>query len=254
MRLAGKVVIVTGAAAGMGLAMATRFAAEGASIVAGDWNGDRLKEAVATIKASGGKIVGLQGNIADRASAELLVDTAVSEFGRLDVLVNNAGIMDYMQGVAELEDDLWNRVLGVNLNGPMFTMRRAVPIFQKQGSGNIVNIASAAGVGGGSAGCAYTVSKHGVVGLTKQTAWRYAKEGIRCNAICPGAVHTKIEESMPMDKINKVGFERAFEFNALAPAVLEASDIANLALYLASDESKMISGTVTLADAGWHAV
>src|SRR5690606_1479107 len=194
MRLADKVVIVTGAASGMGLAMATRFAQEGASLVIGDWNGDRLKEAVANIKATGAKVVGMQGNIAERAAAEALVDTAVSEYGRLDVLVNNAGVMDYMQGVAELDDDIWRKIFAINVDGPMFTCRRAVPLMIKQGGGSIINLASIAGISGASAGCAYTVAKHGVVGLTRQTAWRYAKDGIRCNAICPGAVHTNIQE------------------------------------------------------------
>ena len=102
MRLEGKVAVITGAASGMGLAMATRFAAEGASVVAGDWNAQRLEEAVAKIKATGGKITGAQGNIADQATAEGLVALAISTYGKLDVLCNNAGVMDYMQGVGEL--------------------------------------------------------------------------------------------------------------------------------------------------------
>ena len=233
--------------------MATRFAAEGASVIAGDWNAERLAAAVASIKTGGGKIVGLQGNIADRASAEALVDLAVGEFGRIDVLVNNAGVMDYMQGVAELEDDIWRKIFAINVDGPMFTSRRAVPLMIKQGGGSIINVASIAGISGASAGCAYTVAKHGVVGLTRQTAWRYAKEGIRCNAICPGAVHTNIQESMPEDRLDKVGFARAWEYNALAPAVLEPNHIANVALFLASDESSMVNGTITPVDAGWKA-
>ncbi len=121
MRLQGKVVIVTGAASGMGLAMVTRFAAEGASLVAADWNAQRLDEAVTTITAGGGAIVGAQGNIADQATAEGLIDLALSTYGRLDVLCNNAGVMDYMQGVGELSDDIWRRVMSINLDGPMFT-------------------------------------------------------------------------------------------------------------------------------------
>src|SRR5512146_2422458 len=107
MQLQGKVAVITGAASGMGLAMATRFAAEGASVVAGDWNAARLEEAVAKIKATGGKIVGAQGNIADQATAEGLIDLAISTYGRLDALCNNAGVMDYMQGVGELSDEIW---------------------------------------------------------------------------------------------------------------------------------------------------
>src|SRR5688572_7030950 len=126
MRLQGKAVIITGAASGIGRAIATRYAAEGAQLVAADWNAERLDAAVAEIQASGGAIVGAQGNIADQDTAEDLVDLAVRSYGRLDVLVNNAGVMDYMQGVGEVADDIWRRVLSINLDGPMFTSRRAI--------------------------------------------------------------------------------------------------------------------------------
>lgn len=253
MRLEGKVVVVTGAGSGMGRAMATRFAAEGARIIAGDWNAERLDDAVTTIKASGGSIVGAQGNIADQATAEALIELAISTHGRIDVLCNNAGVMDYMQGVGELADDVWRRVLGVNLDGPMFTSRRAIQHMLKQGAGSIVNTASTAGFHGGAAGVAYTVSKHGLVGLTRSTAWMYAKQGIRCNAICPGATITNIGDSMPRDRLDPVGGARAQEYAALAPAYLEPTDIAALALFLASDESRYINGAIIPADAGWTA-
>src|SRR5688500_15509876 len=126
MRLADKVAVITGAASGIGLAVATRFATEGAAIIAGDWNAARLAAAVETIRAAGGTIVGQQGNIAERGAAEDLVDLAVTIHGRLDILCNNAGVMDYMQGVGELDDEVWRRVLSINLDGSMFTSRRAV--------------------------------------------------------------------------------------------------------------------------------
>lgn len=254
MRLQDKVAVITGAGSGMGLAMATLFATEGAKIVAGDWNATRLDEAVASIRASGGTIVGVQGNIADQATAEQLVDLAVDEYGRLDILCNNAGIMDYMQGVGELSDDIWRRVLSINLDGPMFTSRRAVPQMVAQGGGSIVNIASTAGISGGAAGVAYTVSKHGLVGLTRSTAWMYATKGIRCNAICPGGTRTNIGETMPPERLDPEGGARAQAFAALIPGILEPVDIANLALFLASDESRYINGAIITADAGWKAV
>ena len=125
MRLQDKVVIVTGAGSGMGLAMVNRFAQEGAILIAADWNGPRLDAAVAAITAAGGNIVGVQGDISDQATAEGLVDKALADHGRLDVLMNNAGIMDYMAGVGEMTDEIWKKVLAVNLNGPMYAMRRA---------------------------------------------------------------------------------------------------------------------------------
>ncbi len=254
MKLQGKVAVITGAGSGMGRAMAIRFAAEGAKIVAGDWNGPRLNEVVAGIKANGGEIIGAQGNIADQATAEHLVDLAITTYDRIDILCNNAGVMDYMQGVGELSDDIWRRVLSINLDGPMFTSRRAIPHMLKQGSGSIINIASTAGISGGAAGAAYTASKHALVGLTRNTAWMYAGKGIRCNAICPGGTKTNIAETMTPDRLDPAGMARAGAFAALIPAVLESEDIAALALFLASDESHYINGTIIPADAGWTAV
>lgn len=253
MRLDGKVAVITGAGSGMGLAMAKRFAAEGAKVVAGDWNAARLDAAVEAIQKNGGTIVGQAGNIADQAAAEGLIDLALTTYGRLDVLVNNAGVMDYMQGVGELSDEVWRRVLGINLDGPMFTMRRAVPKMVAQGGGAIVNVASTAAIEGGAAGAAYTASKHALVGLTRNTAWIYAPTGIRCNAICPGATRTNIAETMPQDRLDPTGAARAMAYAALAPATLEPEDIAALALFLASDESRHINGAIIPADAGWTA-
>ena len=254
MRLENKVAVITGAASGIGLAIATCFAAEGASVVAGDWNGERLAAAVANIQASGGKIAGAPGNIADQAAAEGLVDLAISTYGRLDILVNNAGVMDYMQGVGELSDDIWRKVLSINLDGPMFTSRRAVRYMLEHGGGSIINIGSTASLHGGAAGAAYTASKHALMGLTRSTAWMYAKQGIRCNAICPGGTATNIGETMPRERLDPAGSARAGEFAALIPAYLVPDDIATLALFLASDESSHINGAIITADAGWGAV
>ena len=253
MRLQDKVAVITGAGSGMGLAMATRFAAEGARVVAGDWNAGRLDAAVEAIGRAGGVIVGAPGDIADQATAEALVDLAVATHGRLDVLVNNAGVMDFMQGVGELADDVWRRVLGINLDGPMFTMRRAVPTMVAQGGGAIVNIASVGGLHGGAAGAAYTAAKHGLVGLTKNTAWMYAPAGVRTNAIAPGGTKTNIGETMARERLDPAGAARLGAYTALMPALLDPEDIAALALFLASDEARHVNGAIIPADAGWTA-
>jgi len=253
LRLKGKIAVVTGAGSGMGLAIATRFAAEGAAVVAGDWNAARLDQAAETLQRTGGTILGKQGNIADRGIAEGLIDAAVASYGRIDVLVNNAGVMDYMQGVGELSEEVWRRVFGINLEGPLFTMRKAVPYMVAQGGGSIINVASTAGIEGGAAGAAYTISKHGLVGLTRNTAWMYARLGLRCNAICPGGTRTNIAESMPQDRLDPAGAQRAGLYATLMPAALEPEDIASLALFLASDESRFINGAIIPADAGWTA-
>jgi NAD(P)-dependent dehydrogenase (short-subunit alcohol dehydrogenase family) len=253
MRLQGKVAVITGAGSGIGRAMAILFATEGAKIVAGEWNVQALDDLVATVRAAGGEITGIQGNVAVQAEAEGWVDTAVNTYGRLNVLCNNAGVMDLNQGVGELTDDVWRRVLSINLDGPMFATRRAVPVMIQQGGGSIINIASVAGLGGGAAGAAYTVSKHGLVGLTKSTAWMYAQKGIRCNAICPGAVETNIIASVDQMKMDPTGSERTGLYVSIMPEFLEAVDIAQLALFLASDEARYINGTIIPTDAGWRA-
>lgn len=253
MRLQDKIVVITGAGSGMGLAMATRFAAEGARIVAGDWNGERLDDAVDRIASQGGTIVGERGDISEQATAERLIERAIETYGGLDVLCNNAGVMDYMQGVGEVSNEIWRRVLAINLDGPMYASRRAVQHMLAHGGGSIINVASFAACHGGAAGAAYTVSKHALLGLTRSTAWMYAKRGIRCNAITAGATRTNIGESMPPERLDPVGAGRAAEFASLIPAFLEPDDIAALALFLASDESRHINGAVIAADGGWDA-
>ena len=253
MRLADKVAVVTGAGSGMGRAMAALFASEGASVVAAEWNAEALKQVVDEVTAAGGVISGVEGNVALEADCDRIIESAVQAYGRVDVLCNNAGVMDTNQAVGELTNEMWERVLGINLNGPMFLSRKAVPIMVAQGGGSIVNTASLAGLGGGAAGVAYTVSKHGVIGLTRNTAFVYGPEGVRCNAIAAGAVKTNIMASVDPTKMDPKASARYQTWYAAIPGQLEATDIAQLALFLASDESKMINGAIIPADAGWSA-
>jgi NAD(P)-dependent dehydrogenase (short-subunit alcohol dehydrogenase family) len=253
MRLANKVVVVTGAGSGMGRAMAALFTAEGARVVAAEWNAESLKAVVDEVAAAGGVITGVEGNVALEADCDRIIDRAVQTYGRLDVLCNNAGVMDTNQAVAELTNQMWERVLGINLNGPMFLSRKAIPIMIGQGGGSIVNTSSLAGIGGGAAGAAYTVSKHGLIGLTRNTAFVYGPEGVRCNAIAAGAVETNIMASVDPTKMDPKASARYATWYAAIPGQLNAIDIAQLALFLASDESKMINGAIIPADAGWSA-
>ncbi len=250
-RLESKVVIITGAGSGIGFAMATLFSKEGAKIVAGEWNEKTLAHVIDTIRTAGGEITGVKVNVANRAETEELVDKAVKTYGRIDVLCNNAGVMDLMAGVTEVTDEMWQRVLSINVNGPMYLCRRAIPVMLKQGSGSIINTASVAGIRGGAAGVAYTVSKHALIGLTRNTAWMYGPKGIRCNAMACGGVETNIMTSVDMTKIDSEGAKRTGVYTSIMPALLKPIDIANLALFLASDESRNINGAIIPADAGW---
>lgn len=258
MRLQEKVVIITGTGSGMGRAMANLFAKEGAKVVAAEWNQATLDSVVAEVKAAGGEIVGVQADVSKRVDDQRIIQFAIDTYGRIDVLVNNAGIMDNMAAAGDFDEATLEKVIGVNSFGPLYLINAALPHFLKQGKGVIVNTASLAGIGGGAAGVAYTMSKHACIGLTKNTAWMYAKKGIRCNAMAVGGVATGIMENTAgkvaaMD-LSSVGPARAGEWASMAPAFGEPMDIAYLALYLAADESKFVNGAVISIDAGWSAV
>lgn len=250
MEFKDKVVIVTGAAMGIGKAIATAFCNEGASLVLGDILADKLNATVDELKAKGGTVVGVVGDISKVEDANALVDRAKSTYGRLDVLVNNAGIMDRMMPVGEITDDLWNKVLGVNLNGPMYTMRRAIPIMVDQGKGVIVDVTSAAGLGGGFAGVAYTASKHGVVGLVKNTALMYAAKGIRVVGIAPGGVNSGISIG---GAVSEYGMAQLGKNLATMPRAGEVDELANVILFVASDKASFLSGAVIPVDGSWLA-
>jgi NAD(P)-dependent dehydrogenase (short-subunit alcohol dehydrogenase family) len=250
MRFENKVVVITGAGAGIGKATAAAFAAEGATIVAGEIDGARLNTLVTELSSKGTPVLGVLGNVAQVEDCNKLVDAAKSEFGRLDVLVNNAGIMDRFLPVTEVDDALWNRVLGVNLNGTMYTMRRAIPLMVEQGHGVIINITSAAGLGGGFAGAAYTTSKHAVIGLTKNSAVMYAKQGIRCLAVCPGAVSS----GMPLGgSPSQHGYAQLGPNLATIPRTGKPEEIASVIVLLASDEADFVNGAVIPVDGSWLA-
>jgi len=250
-KLDGKVAVVTGAASGMGKAIAELFAKEGAKVVVADLNEEGANKVVEGIVAQGGVAKALKVNVAMLEDVENMIDTAVKEYGTLDILVNNAGIMDGFEPVGDITDEKWDLIFDVNTKGVMRAMRKAIPIFLEKGKGNIINVASTGGFSGAHAGAAYGASKHAVIGLTKNTAFMYAPKGIRCNAIAPGAVMTNISSSM--GNINEYGLSRATLTHKVTPAQGQPVDIANVALFLASDESQFVNGAVLVADGGWTA-
>lgn len=249
MRLQGKTAIVTGAASGIGKAIALLFAREGANVVVSDLNGEGASQAVAEMNAAGGKAMAVVANVAEQADIDRLFDETVKAFGTLDILVNNAGIMDGFEPVGDVTDELWERVIGVNTTSVMRTSRKAIELFLPKESGSIINVASVGGLNGGRAGAAYTASKFAVIGLTKNTAFMYAKQGIRCNAIAPGAIETNIGATI--GNPNPFGYSRMQLTLPLNPGAGKPEDIAGLALFLASDESRYVNGAVIAADGGW---
>ncbi|AIQ26638.1 3-ketoacyl-ACP reductase [Paenibacillus sp. VTT E-133280] len=249
MKLQDRVAVVTGAASGMGKSIAELYAKEGAKVIVADLNLEGAEQVAAGIVSNGGVAKALKVNVALVEDINNMIDTAVNEYGTLDILVNNAGIMDGFEPVGDINDERWDLIFDINTKSVMRSTRKALPIFLEKGKGVIVNTASTGGVSGAHAGATYTASKHAVVGLTKNTAFMYANKGIRCNAIAPGATATNISASMK--NINEFGMSRTQLTQAVIPRVGSPEEIAQVALFLASDDSSFVNGAVLAADAGW---
>ncbi len=254
MRFEGKSVVVTGASSGMGRQIAYDFAKEGATVVAVARRQERLAELAAQVEADGlpGKILPFVGDVSSRETNDAMIDFAVEQTGKLDVLVNNAGIMDGFEPIGDISDERWEKVFAVNVNGPMYAMRKAVQVMLGQESrGNIVNVASIGGTNGARAGAAYTASKHALVGMTENTGYMYAHEGIRCNAICPGGVKTEIAGSMMADAgINQFGMGRSMAGLDGKIRQAEPEELAAAVLFAASDEASFMTGACVKVDGG----
>lgn len=248
MRFEGKCVVVTGASSGMGRKIALDFAKEGATVIAVARRLERLEEIAKEAESFAGKILPYQGDISLEEVNNGMIDYAVKKCGKLDVLVNNAGIMDEFTPIGELTNELFNKVMAVNLNGPIYAMRKAVQVMLEQlTKGNIVNIASIGGVCGARAGVAYTASKHAIVGATKNTAYMYAGK-IRCNVVCPGGVETEVMNSQT--NISQFGVGRIMAGLDTSIPAGKVEDISTAVLYIASDDAKFMTGAEIVIDGG----
>src|SRR5487761_877550 len=190
LKLDGKVSLITGAGSGVGRAMANLFAKNGSKVIVVDVVPERVKQIVGEIGSN--NAIGMVRDLSRKSEVEKMIDDALSYQDRIDILCNNAGVMDGVMPVAEVSDDLWERVLNINLNAPFWATRRVIPKMLEQRGGVIINTASIAGLSAGKSGTPYTVSKHGLIGLTKSTAVFYGDKGIRCNAMVLGGVETAI--------------------------------------------------------------
>lgn len=233
----------------MGKAIVELFVKAGASVVAVARRKERLDALVESLKDAPGKVIAFAGDVSKREDDEAMIDLAVKEYGKLDVLVNNAGVMDDMAPIAEASDEKYEYVMSINVYGPMASMRKACQVFLEQGNGgSIINISSI-GASHQAAGPIYGASKAAVNAMSKNVAYMYMKDGIRCNVIAPGGIQTEIGSAMGMPNMN--GYQKIQGVLSLAPAQGQASDIANTALFLASDESAYISGAILPVDGGW---
>jgi NAD(P)-dependent dehydrogenase (short-subunit alcohol dehydrogenase family) len=262
-RLTGRVAIVTGAGSGNGLAIATAYAAEGASVAIGEYSEPRGEAAEAAIVRAGGQAIFVPTDVRNWQDIDQLVTRTVEEFGRLDVIVNNAGVLDGYATCLDTSFELFDQVMGINVRGVFMGCKRALAEMVPAGYGKIVNIASVAGLIAGGGGCTYTMSKHAVVGLTRQLALDYGPRGVRVNAICPGPIATDLRRNS-MEILGQLAPEMSGAgIGAMTPERLAqivplghrgtAEDIAKAAIYLASPDSDYMNGSTLVIDGGWSA-
>ncbi|MBO4364967.1 MAG: SDR family oxidoreductase [Eggerthellaceae bacterium] len=245
-KLQDKVAIVTGSTSGMGRATAKKFAEEGAKVVVVGRNEERAKAVVDDILAAGGEAVYVIADASNPESCQPIVDKALDAYGTVDILMNNAGMLS-MSSLAEVSQDEWEKVFNVNVNSALYLTQLVAPIMKEKGKGVIVNTASVASFAAHHGFAAYISSKHAMAGLSKSMAWELGPE-IRVNAIAPGLIHTAMVDS--------IGGVDALQFMIDACPMKRAGqpeDIANVALFLASDDSSFIDGQVIKVDGGFEA-
>ena len=243
MRLSGKVAIITGAGGGIGQATAVKFGKEGAKVVSCDINADRAQETAQLVTAEGGEATGYPMDVRDKESIARVVDAVVEKYGRVDCLVNNAGIVQDAT-IRNMTDEQFDNVIDINLKGVYNCTRAVVDIMIKQNSGVILNTSSIVGLYGNFGQTNYAASKFGVIGMVKTWARELGRKGIRANAVCPGFVSTPILGKIP-EKVLK-----ALEERVPLGRLARPEEIANTFAFLASDEASYINGAVIEVSGG----
>ncbi|MCB9225688.1 MAG: SDR family oxidoreductase [Chitinophagales bacterium] len=248
-RLENKVAIVTGAGSGIGRAVAISYANEGAKVVVSDISEKGGNETVKLIKNNGGTASFFKANVASATDSENLVNFALKEYGKLDIAFNNAGIAGEQNFTGDYSLDGWKKVIDINLNGVFYGCKYQLKAMEKNGGGVIVNMASIHGAVAAIQSSAYTTTKHAVVGLTKNIAAEYATKNIRCNAVGPGYINTPLLE-------NNLSTEMLEALKQKHPMgrLGTAEEVADLVLFLSSDQSSFITGSYHLVDGGYTAV
>jgi NAD(P)-dependent dehydrogenase (short-subunit alcohol dehydrogenase family) len=253
MRLSGKIAVVTGAAVGLGRAVALRFAREGALVVVADTNEPDGVSLMRKFNEFGYEGIFVQTDVAEECSVKRLFDTTLARYMRVDVLYNNAAVLPYERDsqVQELSVETWDYVMGINLRGPFLCSKYAIPSMLKQGGGSIINLGSPTGI----CGCApnltaYSTSKAGVLGLTRAMTAAHARHNIRVNSIVPGTMDTPMNGTLLSDEAIREKFREAVPLGRLGTP----QDIEGLAVFLASDESAYCTGGIYMCDGGLTAV
>ncbi len=251
--LTGKTIVITGAGGGIGLAAVAKFLAAGANVVASDLAGSGVRAAADL----GDRAVSLVADVSSSADWYTVRDLAFETFGGVDGLVNNAGIEGAIVPIVEYPEAMFDRVMSINIKGVWLGMKTLAPLMMERGGGSIVNVSSVAGIGGAANLSAYAASKHAVIGLTKTAALEFAGAGIRCNAICPSPIQTRmmrsLEESMKADGLDLPAMEQLIAAGIPLGRYGEPSEVADLMAFLLSDDSRYLSGAAIPIDGAMKA-
>jgi NAD(P)-dependent dehydrogenase (short-subunit alcohol dehydrogenase family) len=252
MRLQDKVCVVTGGGSGIGAATCALFAREGAKLVVADLNLEAAQAVADAANAAGGTAVATAVDVSDSAAARKMIDFALAEFGRLDVLVNNAGF-GFAGSVVDTDEADWDRLMSVNLKGVFLGCKHAIPVMQRQGGGAIVNTASVVANVGVRDRAAYCASKGGVAALTRAMALDHVDAGIRVNAVAPGTIDSPYFDRMLAKVDDPAAFKKGITERQAMGRLGKPEEIAGAILYLASDEASFVTGSLLTVDGGMTA-
>ena len=246
-RFVGQVAIVTAGGSGIGAATARRFAGEGAAVVVADLSGTRAEATAASITKDGGRAAAIKMDASDSAAVQQTIRLALDTFGRLDVMMNNAGLAEPAP-LDEISLESWNRVIAVTLTSAFLGMKHCLPIMRAQGKGVVVNTASISGTAGDYGLSSYNAAKAGVINLTRSAAIENARHNIRVNCVCPGFIDTRATQILGRDRADEL--RRVYAAAHPIGRVGQADEIASTVLFLASDEASFITGAAIVADGG----